>query len=151
MALGYGEFIKAHRHKSGYRTQRSLSSKMNISHSTISKIENEIHKPDAQTLKELAKFLTSTSLVELMVVCGYWDKEDLLEDLPNSVDEIYNNDHTLNKSIADNEDEFIEKLELTNEELSKKYDIRIDGKSLSEEEAKLFIASIRALRSMKDS
>lgn len=155
MTIGYGDFIKAHRLKSGFKSQRKLAELTNISHSTISRIEKEIHKPDVESLKEIAKYLTSTSLVELMIVCGYWDKEDLLEDLPNSVEDIIretnNNDSYLNKNIAKNEDEFIENIELTNEELLEKYDIRIDGESLSEEEANMFIASIRALRSMKKS
>lgn len=153
MTIGFGEFISAHRQKSGYKSQRKLADKMNVSNSTIAKIEKEIHKPDAQTLKEMAKYLTSTSLVELMIVCGYWDKEDLLEDLPENAEEILseNNDSCLNKRIANNEDEFIQNIELTNEELLNKYDIRIDGEKLSEEEANMFIASIRALRSMKKS
>lgn len=155
MTISYGEFIKAHRLKSGFKSQRKLAELTNIANSTISRIEKEIHKPDVDTLRELAKHLTSTSLVELMIVCGYWEKEDLLEDLPESAEEILRENHknnsTLNKRIANNEDEFIENIELTNEELLEKYDIRIDGEKLSEEEANMFIASIRALRSMKKS
>ena len=159
MTISYGEFIKAHRIKSGYGSQRKLAEKMNVSNSTIAKIEKEVHKPDAKTLKEMSKYLTSTSLVELMVVCGYWDEEDLLEELPSSALEIlggeqYKDSRSLNKSfetIETNEDKFIEDLDLANEELYKKYDIKIDGEKISKEEADMFIASIRALRSMRKS
>lgn len=76
---GFGKFIEHHRVASGFKSQRQLAAKTGISSATISRIEAEIQKPEPETLKILAKHLHTTSLVELMVVCGYWDEEELLE------------------------------------------------------------------------
>ncbi|WP_019536550.1 helix-turn-helix domain-containing protein [Paenibacillus ginsengihumi] len=76
---GFGKFIERHRIASGYKSQRRLADKTGISSATISRIEAEIQKPEPETLKILAKHLHTTSLVELMVVCGYWDEDELLE------------------------------------------------------------------------
>jgi transcriptional regulator with XRE-family HTH domain len=110
---GYGEFIKKHRIASGYKVLRRLADKSGISAATISRIENEIQKPEIRTLKTLAQYLETTSYVELMVVCGYWDKDELLEDVnedPNEVNEI-------NYINTENEKEFIEHIDMSDEDL----------------------------------
>jgi transcriptional regulator with XRE-family HTH domain len=75
----YGKFIEHHRIASGFKSQRRLADKTGISSATISRIEAGIQRPEPGTLKTLAKYLHTTSLVELMVVCGYWDEEELLD------------------------------------------------------------------------
>lgn len=81
----YGEFIAKHRILSGFRSQRQLAEKTGISSATISRIEAEVQKPLPETLQVLAKHLHSTSLVELMVVCGYWDADELLEPIDRNI------------------------------------------------------------------
>jgi len=72
-------FITQHRINSGYKSQRRLAEKAGVSSATISRIEAGLQKPEPETLQILAKHLHTTSLVELMVVCGYWGEEELLE------------------------------------------------------------------------
>ena len=71
MVTGYGHFIKQHRIKSGYRKQNELSEVSGVSAATISRIENEIQKPEVSTLQSLSKHLKSTTYEELMNICGY--------------------------------------------------------------------------------
>lgn len=140
--MGYGEFISKHRILSGYKSQRRLADKCGISSATISRIEDEKQKPQPETLKQLAPFLTSTSLVELMVVCGYWDKEDLLDDEADLANIKYTN--------TANEIEFLTKINLPDEELLKEFELLgIDGEKLTRDEAQGIIAYVRTLRQMK--
>lgn len=74
--MSYGEFIREHRVKSGYKSQRKLADKSDISSATISRIESEIQKPEVETLRELSKFLISTTFTELMNVCGYGEESN---------------------------------------------------------------------------
>ena len=140
--LSYGEFIKKHRIASGFKSQRKLADECGISSATISRIESEVQKPEMETIKQLAPYLKTTSLVELMVVCGYWDEEDLLEPL---------DDQVINKikTPSTNEEAFMHDIELSSEDILKKYNFLIDGKQISEEEAKMLIEFVRFSRSRK--
>lgn len=153
MKEGYGEFIKRHRIASGFKSQRKLAEKTGISSATISRIESEIQKPEFETLKILAEYLETTTLVELMVRCGYWGEEDLLEDHDLSSQYLVvksQKKHKENTSSSDrNEDDFISKINLSDDDLLKQFDLKIDGESLTEEEAKGIIAYVRSLRQMK--
>jgi transcriptional regulator with XRE-family HTH domain len=136
---GYGEFIRKHRIASGYKSQRRLADKCGISSATISRIEAEIQKPEARTLKTLAQFLETTSYVELMVVCGYWDKDELLDD-----------EADLASPTTRNERDFLTKTNLSDEELLEEFELLgIDGEKLTKEEAEGIIAYVRTLRQMK--
>jgi transcriptional regulator with XRE-family HTH domain len=140
---GYGEFIKKHRLLSGFKSQRQLAEKTGVSHATISRIEQEIQKPEVKTLQTLSTILDSTNFMELMMVCGYWSEEDLLEENPiflNAKDQ---------KEQNSNEKELIEKIHLDDAELLNEFDIRIDGRSLTKEESQYIIACVRSLRQMK--
>lgn len=166
MTKGYGEFIAKHRKLSGYKSQRRLAEKSGISSATISRIEKEIQKPEVETLKQLAPYLTSTSLVELMVVCGYWDEDELLEEKSTGkelVGEYLKRQKSAGagqavqetvavygkkETPASNEEEFIEKIDLSDEEILEQFDLQIDGRSLTEEETKGIIAYVRSLRQM---
>jgi transcriptional regulator with XRE-family HTH domain len=136
--MSYGEFISRHRLLSGYKSQRRLADKTGISSATLSRIEAEIQKPQPETLKQLAPYLTSTSLVELMVACGYWDKEDLLDDEA---------DHASPNTRE--ERELLTKIDLSNEEILDEFEIEIDNRKLTKEEADGIIAYVRTLRQMK--
>ncbi|MGG4200749.1 helix-turn-helix domain-containing protein [Peribacillus frigoritolerans] len=153
MNMGYGEFIKRNRIASGFTKQVQLAEKSGITAATISRIEKEIQKPSMETLKELARFLTSTSYVELMVACGYWDKEELLEetyvfsdDKPLIVKEDSSEYVFKSKKPSSIEDDFIEIIDLSDEELLKQFNIQIDGMNLTEDETKGIIAYVRSLR-----
>lgn len=122
--ISFGQFIKKHRIKSGMKSQRMLADKMSVSNTTISKIEREIHTPEAKTLIEMSKHLTSTSLTELLAVCGYLDGNS------NGVE--------------------INKLELTKDEILSQYDVQIDNRSLTDTEKKLMVAAVRAYRSLNE-
>lgn len=151
MKEGYGDFIKKHRITSGFKSQRRLAEKTGISPATISRIEKEIQKPEARTLKQLAPYLTSTSLVELMVACGYWNEDELLEN-PNSVNEInavYYSESKKETHLS-NEEEFIKSIDISDKELLEQFDLKLDGKSLTEEETIGIIAYLRSLRQMKN-
>ncbi|KWW17948.1 hypothetical protein AS888_20775 [Peribacillus simplex] len=145
MNKGYGEFIKRNRIASGFTKQVQLAEKSGITAATISRIEKEIQKPSMETLKELARFLTSTSYVELMVACGYWDEEELLED--TSLTKESSASYVLEqKKPSPVEDDFIENIDLSDDELLKQFNVQIDGMDLTEDETKGIIAYIRSLR-----
>lgn len=154
MKMGYGEFIKKNRIASGFTKQVQLAEKSGITAATISRIEKEIQKPSMETLKELARFLTTTSYVELMVVCGYWDEEELLEEikgeeLVQSYLDIQNNkvkSPKKPKSPSPVEEDFIASIDISDEKLLKEFNLQIDGMELTEDETKGIIAYIRSVR-----
>lgn len=151
MNMGYGEFIKRNRIASGFTKQVQLAEKSGITAATISRIEKEIQKPSMETLKELARFLTSTSYVELMVACGYWDEEELLEDLSKTEEASVVKEPSIpyvskSKKPTSIEDDLIENIDLSDEELLKQFNIQIDGMNLTEDETKGIIAYVRSLR-----
>ncbi|MEH7157498.1 helix-turn-helix domain-containing protein [Neobacillus drentensis] len=164
MRQGYGDFIKKHRLSSGFRKQKTLAEKTGISAATISRIEKEVQKPEVRTLQTLANFLETTTFVDLMVACGYWNEEDLLVDHDEIKSEVYLRTNPQDKFIqsigrgtrgeqketpSSNEEEFLKSIDLTDEELIDQYHLKIDGKTLSEDETKGIIAYIRSLRQMK--
>jgi transcriptional regulator with XRE-family HTH domain len=148
MKMGYGEFIAKHRKLSGFKSQRRLAEKSKITSATLSRIESEVQKPNPETLKQLSPFLTSTTLVELMVVCGYWDEDELLEKQNVVSEKPSSYSAEKEKTPLKNEEEFIESIDLTDNELLEQFDLKVDGRSLSEVEAKGIIAYIRSLRQM---
>ncbi|MEH7249187.1 helix-turn-helix domain-containing protein [Neobacillus niacini] len=162
LKVGYGEFIKKHRIASGFKKQKDFADKTGISAATISRIEKEIQRPEMETLKVLAPYLESTSLVELMVKCGYWGEDELLtsgleeipliEDKPTSGDTKMRGPYRVlktKKTPPSNEEEFLKSLDLTDEELLEKYNVKIDGQPLSKDETQGIIAYIRSLRTMR--
>lgn len=164
MKNGYGEFIRKHRVASGYKSQRRLAEKTGISSATISRIESEIQKPELKTLQILAEYLETTSLVELMVKCGYWNEDELLESnltagkdnelvskyLSNQITEKQFQQATARSNRINNEQEFIDKINLLDKDLLEQFDLIVDGKKLSEEETKGIIAYVRTLRQMRN-
>lgn len=156
--MSIGEFIELHRKKSGFKSQRRLAEKTGISSATISRIEKDIQKPVPETLKDLSKVLDSTSYVELMVVAGYWDEDELLDPtemrelageynaLQKSRDNKLEEDEPLDNEGNESEKEFIKRLELSDDQLLKQFELELDGKKLTEDEAKGIIAYLRSLR-----
>lgn len=170
---GYGAFIRKHRLASGYKSQRALAEKTGINHATISRIEKSEQMPEKRTLQTLADYLTTTSYVELMVICGHWDDEELLEPINEKVfieTSLYNeknidgrsngnankqtqpigkvNGNNNKETPTSNEEEFMRNIDLSDEEIIKKFNIKIDGRSLNELETQGLLAYIRSLRQM---
>lgn len=163
MKVGYGEFIKKHRIESGFKKQKDLADKTGISAATISRIENEVQKPEVETLKMLTQHLATTSLVELMVVCGYANEDDLLEGLDENPTAVLlkksdgksfvqetGRVHRKKQTPTSNEEEFVDRsIDLTDDEILEQFDLKIDGRSLTEDEATGIIAYVRSLRQLK--
>lgn len=167
MKEGYGEFIKRHRIASGYKNQRRLAEISGISQATISRIEKEIQKPEIRTLKTLAEYLDTTTYVELMVVCGYWDKEELIEDLDinsysipikpkypqqNGIDNTPESRKIYRKATKHtkiNEEEFIKNMNLPVEDLLTQFNLTFNNEPLTEEESRGIIAYLQTLRQMQ--
>jgi transcriptional regulator with XRE-family HTH domain len=147
-----GDFIKKHRLLSGFRKQKALADKTGISAATISRIENNIQVPEVRTVQTLSEVLTSTSYVELMLACGYWNEEDLLngeyEGTSYTAPQVARalNEIIKKETPASIEEEFIKSIELSDEEIIKEFDLKIDGQALTTLETKGIIAYIRSLR-----
>jgi transcriptional regulator with XRE-family HTH domain len=146
---GYGSFIKHHRLASGYKTMRRFAEATGISAATISRIEAEIQKPEPDTLKVFAKYLHTTSLVELMVICGYWDDEELLEPIDMNktskpiTQNVQINESSVTYTVAKDVSEIsIEELE--NRTLTYK------GHVLTEEQKRHLLQILRAAAEMVD-
>lgn len=79
------------RHLRGNRSLRDVAERTGISHTYIRDIENGYRrgtnkpiKPSPETLKKLAETYNA-SYVELMVMAGYWDEEELLEPMQKPI------------------------------------------------------------------
>lgn len=66
-----GKHIKFLRIKHGFKSQRQLAIKTNISAATLSRIEKGFQKPNPETLMALSECLPSTTYQELMQLAGY--------------------------------------------------------------------------------
>lgn len=135
---GYGSFIRHHRIASGYKKQKDLAEASGITAATISRIESEVQRPEPETLQTLAKYLHTTSLVELMVKCGYWPEDEILDS---------------NKSLMVKEspstDTMKELSKIPIEELDK-HILTYKGHVLTDEQKKKLIRFLRAAAEMLD-
>jgi len=118
-----GDRIALLREKRGM-TQEELSGKLGISRAALSHYETNRREPDIDTLNKIANFFG----VSLDYLLGRTND-------PSSV---------LDLEVR----EFIDSLELSDEAILKKFSLTIDGRKLSVEEAKRFIAFVRAEREM---
>lgn len=146
---GFGKFIKHHRLASGYKTMRRFAEATGISAATISRIEAEIQKPEPDTLKVFAKHLHTTSLVELMVVCGYWGEDELLE--PIDKNKIFNISNANESMIKENPSTYTAKelSEISIEDLDK-HTLTYKGHVLTEEQKRHLLQILRAAAEMID-
>lgn len=105
-------------------TQEELSTKLGITRASLSHYENNRREPDHETTQKLADFFN----VSMDYLMGRHNDPDAV----------------LNPEVRD----FVDSLELSDQEIMNKFNLTIDGKKISPEEAKRFIAFIRAERSM---
>jgi len=146
---GFGRFIRHHRLASGYKTMRRFAEATGISAATISRIEAEIQKPEPETLQVFAKHLHTTSLVELMVVCGYWDEDELLESVDKNKKIHFGN---ANESLVLKEDSStytVKEPEISIEDLER-LTLTYKGHVLTEEQKRHLLQILRAAAEMID-
>lgn len=147
--LEYGHFIKRNRIASGYRTKRELAEATGISESTISRMEAGKNRPSPENIELLAKALHTTSVTELMVVCGYWDENTWQN---SEIGVVYktggDEGDQIKETPSSNAKEFLERIELSDEELVSQFGITVDGIELSEKEMKKILAIIRLDRQL---
>lgn len=115
-------------------TFREAAERSGISHSYIRYLEtgkrpgtNTPIKPSPDMLKGLSKAYNHP-YKDLMILAGYQDEVNVMEE---------------------NEDEFIQDIEIHSpEDMFTKYNIIIDGKEMTQDEAKEFLAFLRMKRSL---
>lgn len=118
-----GDKIAALRDKRGL-TQEDLASKIGISRASLSHYEKGRRDPDYNTLTKIADFFK----VSVDYLLGRTDDPSIISDLGV-------------RELSDN-------LELSDEQILEKFAFTIDGRKLTPEESRRFIAFIRAERSM---
>ncbi|MWV44548.1 helix-turn-helix domain-containing protein [Paenibacillus sp. HJL G12] len=106
-------------------TQEELAQSIGITRAALSHYEKNRRKPDFEILTKLAdKFEVS---IDYLI--GRTSEPKLVMD----------------PGVRD----FVDQLELSDADLLEKFNLTVDGRSLTEEEAKRFIAFVRMERSMK--
>jgi len=123
--MKYGERIAALREKHSL-TQEGLSNKLGITRASLSHYENNRREPDYETIVSIANLFN----VSIDYLIGRTDD-------PNS---------ELDEDVR----EFVDSLELSNEKILEKFSLTVDGMKLTPEEAKRFIAFVRAERSINN-
>jgi transcriptional regulator with XRE-family HTH domain len=106
-------------------TQEQLASSIGISRAALSHYEKNRREPDSETLTKVADLFKVT--IDYLV------------------------GRTQNPHMALDADvgQFVDQLELSDEEILDKFTLTIDGRKLTPEEARRFIAFVRAERAMK--
>jgi len=120
-----GDRIASLREKWGL-TQEELSSKLGISRAALSHYETNRREPDYETLRNIANFFD----ISLDYLLGRTND-------PHSV---------LDRDVR----EFVDSLELSDDKILEKFTLTVDGRKLTPEEARRFIAFIRAERAIND-
>jgi transcriptional regulator with XRE-family HTH domain len=119
--MKHGERIAQLREKHSL-TQEDLSNKLGITRASLSHYENNRREPDYNTIVNIANFFKVS-----------------IDYLMGRTDEIHN---YLDEDVR----EFVDSLELSEENILEKFALTIDGKKLTPEESKRFIAFVRAER-----
>ncbi|MCZ8516505.1 helix-turn-helix domain-containing protein [Paenibacillus filicis] len=122
--MKYGERIAQLREKHAL-TQEELSSKLGITRASLSHYENNRREPDYNTMVTIANFFK----VPIDYLIGRTD-----------------NPHPI---MDEDVREFADSLELSDDKIMEKFALTIDGKQLTPEEARRFIAFVRAERSIQ--
>lgn len=106
-------------------TQEQLSISLGISRAALSHYEKNRREPDYETLIKIANYFK----VSMDYLVGRTSDPQ----------------NELNQEVK----EFVDTLELSDEEILGKFALSVDGRKLTIEEAKRFIAFVRAERSME--
>lgn len=122
--MNYGNRIAELREKLGW-TQEELASTVGITRAALSHYEKNRRKPDFETLTLLA------------------DRFDV------SIDYLIGRTKQEKMTVDSDVREFVDGLELSDQDLLERFNLTIDGRKLTEDEAKRFIAFVRMERMMK--
>src|SRR6478735_3808036 len=122
--LKYGDRIALLREKRGL-TQEELSIKIGISRASLSHYETSRREPDYETINKIANFFNV------------------------SIDYLLGRTNLQQTVLDEDVRGFVENLDLTDESILQKFSLTVDGKKLSSEEARRFIAFVRAERSLE--
>ncbi|WP_058301287.1 helix-turn-helix domain-containing protein [Gorillibacterium timonense] len=106
-------------------TQGELAEKVSISRASLSHYENDRREPDLDVLAKLADFFGVT------------------------LDFLMGRTNEPGRSLDPEVKDFVESLELADESIIQKFQLTIDGRELTSDEARRFIAFIRAERQMR--
>jgi transcriptional regulator with XRE-family HTH domain len=120
----YGERIALLREKQGM-TQEDLASALGISRASLSHYETNRREPDHETINKIASYFRVTT------------------------DYLLGRTDDAGKQLDPDVKEFVDSLELSDEDILNKFALTVDGEKLTAEEAKRFIAFVRAERLMK--
>lgn len=118
-----GNRIAALREKQAL-TQEELSMKLDISRASLSHYEKNRREPDYDTLVKIANFFK----VSIDYLLGRTQDPEMV----------------LDSDVR----QFVDSLELSDDRIMQHFTLTIDGKQLTPEEAKRFIAFVRAERSL---
>jgi transcriptional regulator with XRE-family HTH domain len=121
--MNIGSRIAYLRDRRGW-TQEELSQALGISRASLSHYEKNRREPDSETLTKFADVFN----VSLDYLVGRTDNPNLVMD--------------------EDVGQFVDQLELSDEEILSKFTLTIDGRKLTADEARRFIAFVRAERSM---
>lgn len=120
-----GERIRSLR-KEKKMTQQDLADHLKLAKSTISQYENNINEPDNDTTNRIADFFNVT------------------------VDYLLGRTNNPERALSEETRDFVDSLELSDAEILTKFKFMVDGKPLTEEQAKRFVALVRAERAMQE-
>lgn len=107
-------------------TQEELAKHLGITRASLSHYETSRREPDIETLNKIADFFQ----VSVDYLMGRTNDPQPISDV---------------ESVQ----QFTESLELSDEKILERFTLKIDGRELTPEEAKRFIAFVRMERSMK--
>ncbi|QDY85898.1 helix-turn-helix transcriptional regulator [Paenibacillus polymyxa] len=122
--MNYGTRIAELREHKGLK-QEELAQSLGITRAALSHYEKNRRKPDFETLTKLADIFEVT--IDYLV--GRTSQ-------PTAI---------LDSGVR----EFVDQLELSDEDILQRFNLTIDGRTLTEEEAKRFIAFVRMERMME--
>ncbi|MGF7046285.1 transcriptional regulator with XRE-family HTH domain [Paenibacillus sp. DS2015] len=122
--MNHGNRIAELREIRGW-TQEDLSRSIGITRASLSHYEKNRRKPDFEILSKLA------------------DKFDV------SIDYLIGRTNHADVEMDEDVRQFVDDLELSDDKILERINLTIDGRSLTEEEAKRFIAFVRMERIMK--
>lgn len=120
----YGKRIAELRKKRGLN-QETLAGHLGITRASLSHYETNRREPDYTLLNRIADYFRV------------------------SIDYLMGRDQNPGRALSPEVSDFLNRVELDDESVTEKYELTVDGRKLTPEETRRFIAFIRAERSMR--
>lgn len=121
--LNFAQKIRHLRKEKGL-TLRELGEKINLNYSHLSRLESGKKTPNVQVIELLASFYKVS---------------------PN-----YFFDESLDTELTKDEEEFLEDIDLSLEEIKDKYNVTFEGKAVTDEELKAMLAYLKVKRGIDE-